>query len=104
MEAEFEKEFSKIEHIDKIGLIGPDRSNELGKSMPMDEVFCSHFSLVGVHYCNQGTNPMRDLKFIHIGEEKFLGQYVVLIFMDNKLTQKEIDEWIALSDKRHIFR
>ena len=74
-------------------------SNEPGKSMPMMETF-TNFSMVGV-YETKG-----ELKFVHVKSEKFLGRFTILIFMDDKLSELEIEEWKEFSshikDFKHI--
>ena len=74
-------------------------SNEPGKSMPMMDTF-TNFSMVGV-YKTKG-----ELKFVHVKSEKFLGRFTVLIFMDDKLSELEIEEWKDFSshikDFKHI--
>ena len=105
MEEEFQKEFDHIEERPSIGrgLVQPDSAGELGKSLPMGEIFCTDFSFIGVHYC-QGTDPRKHLKFIHIPNEKLMGKFLILIFMDNNMTQIEIDEWMAISNNLKLFK
>merc|ERR1719431_1822984 len=43
-------------------------------------------------------------KFVHLKSEKFLGRFTVLIFMDNKLTEMEIDEWKDFSNHVNDFK
>ena len=63
----------------------------MGKSMPMMETF-STYSMVAV-YKTRG-----EVKFIHLKSDKFLGMFTILIFMDDKLTEMEIDEWKDFSN------
>ena len=67
-------------------LLPADRSREPGKSMPMMDTF-TDFSMVGV-YKTKG-----ELKFVHVKSEKFIGRFTILIFMDDKLSEMEIEEW-----------
>ena len=78
-------------------LLPPDRSREPGKSMPMMDTF-TDFSMVGVYETRKG------LKFVHVNSEKFSGKFTVLIFMDNKLTELEIEEWKDFSDHIKEFK
>jgi len=63
----------------------------------MMETF-SEFSMVGVYETRKG------LKFVHITSEKFAGKFTVLIFMDNRLTELEAEEWKAFNDKLTDFK
>jgi len=63
----------------------------------MMETF-STFSMVGVYETRKG------LKFVHITSEKFAGKFTVLIFMDNRLTELEAEEWKAFNDKLTDFK
>merc|ERR1719452_306868 len=78
-------------------LLSPDRSMEPGKSMPMMDIF-TNFSMVGV--CETRKGP----KFVHVTSEKFMGRFTVLIFMDNKLTEMEIEEWKDFSNHMKDFK
>merc|ERR1719347_2077762 len=75
----------------------PDRTGHPGKSSPMMENF-SPFSMVGVYETRKG------LKFVHITSEKFAGKFTVLIFMDNRLTELEAEEWKSFNDKLSDFK
>ena len=105
MDSEFVKESEHIEDRQEMesGLVQPDRACELGKSLPMDDVFCTDFSFIAAHYC-QGTDPMKHLKFIHIPKAKLLGKFVILIFMDHNMTEIEIDEWMAISNNLDLYK
>jgi len=63
----------------------------------MMETF-SAFSMVGVYETRKG------LKFVHITSEKFAGKFTVLIFMDNRLTELEAEEWKSFNDKLADFK
>jgi len=63
----------------------------------MMETF-SAFSMVGVYETRKG------LKFVHITSEKFAGKFTVLIFMDNRLTELEAEEWKSFNDKLTDFK
>jgi len=78
-------------------LLPPDRKGQPGKSSPMMETF-SAFSMVGVYETRKG------LKFVHITSEKFSGKFTVLIFMDNRLTELEAEEWKSFNDKLADFK
>jgi len=67
------------------------------KSMPMMETF-PNCSMVAV-YKKRG-----ELKFVHLKSEKFLGRFTILIFMDDKLTEMEIDEWKDFSNHVKEFK
>ena len=54
--------------------------------MPMMDTFAD-FSMVGVYKTRNGTT------FVHGNSEKFRRRFTILIFMDNKLTEMEIEEW-----------
>ena len=69
----------------------------MDKSMPMMETF-SNYSMVAV-YKTRG-----ELKFVHLKSEKFHGRFTILIFMDNKLTEFEIDEWKDFSNHVKDFK
>jgi len=69
----------------------------MDKSMPMMETF-SNYSMVAV-YKTRG-----EIKFVHLKSEKFLGRFTILIFMDNKLTEFEIDEWKDFSNHVKDFK
>jgi len=71
--------------------------SDMGKSMPMMETV-PNYSMVAV-YKKKG-----ELKFVHLKSEKFLGRFTVLIFMDNKLTEMEIDEWKDFSNHVEEFK
>jgi len=58
----------------------------------------SAFSMVGVYETRKG------LKFVHITSEKFAGKFTVLIFMDNRLTELEAEEWKSFNDKLADFK
>ena len=105
MDSEFVKESEHIEDRPEMesGLVQPDRAGKLGKSLPMDDVFSTDFSFIAAHYC-QGTDPMKHLKFIHIPNAKLLGKFVILIFMDNNMTEIEIDEWMAISNNLDLYK
>ena len=45
------------------------------------------FSMVGVYETRNGP------AFVHGNSEKFRRRFTILIFMDNKLTEMEIEEW-----------
>jgi len=63
----------------------------------MMETF-SAFSMVAVYETRKG------LKFVHITSEKFAGKFTVLIFMDNRLTELEAEEWKSFNDKLTDFK
>jgi len=63
----------------------------------MMETF-SAFSMVGVYETRKG------LKFVHITSEKFVGKFTILIFMDNRLTELEAEEWKSFNDKLTDFK
>jgi len=63
----------------------------------MMETF-SAFSMVGVYETRKG------LKFVHITSEKFAGKFTVLIFMDNRLTELEAEEWKSFNEKLTDFK
>ena len=73
------------------------RSGLPGKSSPLMDRF-AQFSMVGVYETRKG------LKFVHITSEKLEGQFTVLIFMDDKLTDLESREWKQFSDEMEQFR
>ena len=87
----------KIASSPSSSLLPPDRSMEPGKSMPMMDTF-TNFSMVGV--CETKKGP----KFVHVTSEKFFGRFTVLIFMDNKLTEMEIEEWKDFSNHMKEFK
>ena len=78
-------------------LLPPDRSKEPGKSMPMMDTF-TDFSMVGVYEKN-GV-----IKFVHVKSEKFIGRFTILIFMDDKLSEMEIEEWKDFSNHIKDFK
>ena len=69
----------------------------MGKSMPMMDTF-TDFSMVAV-YKKKG-----EMKFVHIKSEKFIGKFTILIFMDDKLSELEIDEWKDFSNHVSDFK
>ena len=69
----------------------------MDKSMPMMETF-SNYSMVAV-YKTRG-----EIKFVHLKSEKFLGRFTILIFMDNKLTEFELEEWKDFSNHVKDFK
>ena len=69
----------------------------MGKSMPMMDTF-TDFSMVAV-YKKKG-----EMKFVHIKSEKFIGKFTILIFMDDKLSELEIDEWKDFSNHVNDFK
>merc|ERR1711874_484658 len=93
LQSEAAKEFRKP----RPSLPPPDRKGQPGKSSPMMETF-SEFSMVGVYETRKG------LKFVHITSEKFAGKFTVLIFMDNRLTELEAEEWKSFNDKLTDFK
>jgi len=56
------------------------------------------FSMVGVYETRNGP------KFVHVNSEKFRGRFTILIFMDNMLTEMEIEEWKDFSDHMKDFK
>ena len=56
------------------------------------------FSMVGMYEIRNGT------KFVHINSEKFRDRLTILIFMDKKLTEMEIEEWKDFSDNMKVFK
>ena len=70
---------------------------EPGKSMSMMDTF-KDFSMVGV-YKTRG-----ELKFVHVTSSKFNGRFTILIFMDNKLSDLEIEEWKDFSSHLKDFK
>ena len=54
--------------------------------MPMMDTFAD-FSMVGVYETRNGPT------FVHGNSETFRPRFTILIFMDNKLTEMEIEEW-----------
>ena len=87
------KDFSRLQP----NLLPPDRNGHPGKSCPINDTF-PHFSMVGVYETRKG------LKFVHITSKKLEGKYTVLIFMDNKLTPIEAEEWKEFSDMLDQFK
>ena len=87
------KDFSRLQP----NLLPPDRNGHPGKSCPINDTF-THFSMVGVYETRKG------LKFVHITSKKLEGKYTVLIFMDNKLTPIEAEEWKEFSDMLDQFK
>merc|ERR1712142_1318027 len=73
------------------------RQDDVGKSMPMMETF-TDYSMVAV-YKTKG-----ELKFVHVKSEKYIGRFTVLIFMDDKLSELEIEEWKDFSDHVKEFK
>ena len=74
-----------------------DMGKEPGKKMPMMEVF-SNFSMIGV------GNIKDELKFVHVRSEKYRGKFLVMLFMDNKLTKLEIEEFQDFSNRIKDFK
>merc|ERR1712240_180384 len=73
------------------------RQDDVGKSMPMMETF-TDYSMVAV-YKTKG-----ELKFVHVKSEKYIGRFTVLIFMDDKLSELEIEEWKDFSNHVKEFK
>jgi len=73
------------------------KNQDMGKSMPMMDTF-TDFSMVAV-YKKKG-----EMKFVHIKSEKFIGKFTILIFMDDKLSELEIDEWKDFSNHVNDFK
>merc|ERR1719347_516486 len=73
------------------------RQDDVGKSMPMMETF-TNYSMVAV-YKTKG-----ELKFVHVKSEKYIGRFTVLIFMDDKLSKLEIEEWKDFSNHVKEFK
>jgi len=73
------------------------KNHDMGKSMPMMDTF-TDFSMVAV-YKKKG-----EIKFVHIKSEKFIGKITILIFMDDKLSELEIDEWKDFSNHVNDFK
>ena len=65
--------------------------------MPMLDTFAD-FSMVGVYETRNGPT------FVHGNSEKFRRRFTILIFMDNKLTEMEIEEWKDFSDHMKDFK
>ena len=56
--------------------------------MPMMDTFADFsMAMVGVYETRNGPT------FVHGNSEKFRRRFTILIFMDNKLTEMEIEEW-----------
>ena len=73
------------------------RNREVGSSMPMNKR-CATRSCVGVWETRAG------LKFVHVDMKKYVGRFLVILFMDNALTQPEINEWMDFSNNLEQFR
>ena len=73
------------------------RNREVGSSMPMRQ-HCATRSCVGVWETRAG------LKFVHVDMKKYVGRFLVILFMDNALTQPEINEWMDFSNNLEQFR
>ena len=73
------------------------REREVGSSMPMNKI-CPQASCVAVHITKAG------LKFVHIEAKPIEQKFQVLLFMDNRLTDKEIIEWNDFSNNMDKFR
>merc|ERR1712142_1413805 len=73
------------------------RQDDVGKCMPMMETF-TDYSMVAV-YKTKG-----ELKFVHVKSEKYIGRFTVLIFMDDKLSELEIEEWKDFSNHVKEFK
>merc|ERR1711910_225919 len=57
------------------------------------------FSMVVV-YDKNNKGP----KFVHISSKHFMDKFTILLFMDNKLTELEIEEWKDFSDNLKKFK
>jgi alkyl hydroperoxide reductase subunit AhpC len=44
------------------------------------------------------------VKFVHVKSEKFIGRFTILIFMDDKLSEMEIEEWKDFSNHIKDFK
>ena len=76
-------------------------SSYAGKSMPMNDKF-PHFSMIGVFEKYPGVE--NGIKFVKITSKQFMGKYTVLLFMDNRSSQLEIDEWHSFSSSLPEFK
>jgi len=74
-----------------------NKNEDMGKSMPMMETF-TNYSMVAV-YKKKG-----EIKFVNVKSEKFVGKFTILIFMDDKLSELEIDEWKDFSNHVSDFK
>jgi len=59
----------------------------------------TEFSMVGVY-----DKPNKGPKFVHVSSKHFMGKFTILLFMDNKLTELEIEEWKCFSDNLKEFK
>ena len=75
----------------------PAQHGKIGNSMPMNMVLPA-CSSVGVSKTSSG------LKFVHISSERFRGKYLLILFMDNNLSDPEINEWLEFSENKQTFR
>ena len=76
-------------------------SSYAGKSMPMNDKF-PHFSMIGVFEKYPGVE--NGIKFVKITSKQFMGKYTVLLFMDNRSSALEIDEWHSFSSSLPEFK
>ena len=75
----------------------PAKHYEIGKSMPMN-MDLPTWCVVGVSETTGG------LKFVHISSKRLYGKYLLILFMDNKLTDPEINEWLEFSSHKDKFK
>lgn len=75
-----------------------DQKNFLGKSHPINEQFYN-FAMIGVE-----DVPSVGLKFARISSEHYKDGFTVILFMDNKATDLEIEEWQSFSSRYEDFK
>ena len=73
------------------------RNGEVGSSMPMNKR-CATRSCIAV------WETKASLKFVHVEMSKYVGKFLVLLFMDNALSEPEINEWKEFSNSLDKFR
>ena len=74
------------------------RKRERGCSTPVSKANCSGTKMVSVKRTRQG------LKFVPVSMTKYVGRFLVILFMDNQLTEEEIAEWTKFSNSLDKFK
>lgn len=84
---------------DNSQLLLPANDMSAGSSMPMNASSLPDGTFVAVWH----DIKTDELKFVSIDSKKWRNKYVVMLFMDNRLTQPEVEEWRAFSQNEEKF-
>jgi len=76
----------------------PMKNRSAGASMPMNRALPEISSAAVL------DTPKYGLKFVRLESQTYIGKYMLILFMDNRLTDPEIDEWKKFSASMNTFK